>query len=67
MCRVFVDFLTEYFKTWINFGLGIEVTEGGDIFNWKMGGIWTDQLEIEKLLFLLFFLAPPIPSENFSG
>lgn len=30
----------------MNFGLGVEVTEGGEIFNWKTGGIWTDQLEI---------------------
>lgn len=51
----------------MNFGLGIEVTDGGEIFNWKTGGIWTDQLEIEKLLFLLFSLAPPPPSENSSG
>lgn len=62
-----MDFLTEYFEAWINFGLGVEVIEGGKIFNWKTGGIWTDQLEFEKLLLLLFFVESPQPSERSSG
>lgn len=46
----------------MNFGLGVEVTEGGEIFNWKMGRIWTDQLEIKKtaICFVLSSISPTL-------